>query len=160
MRSAASFVFCLIFLCFSSPSHAKNVNHPSWGASVAAVLAQRCPASFTGESSKSLLFSVPVYVLHTKETVNGHSCSVLYSFFEGKLLEYMVFFHGEKESLYREIRTLLLKKHRYYEGPYFTGMEDVFISKDDSTLYLLLSGRETMLYVLDAGAYDSFKNNP
>ena len=92
-----------------------------------------------------------------EENVDGRPCSVLYSFWEGSLLEYMIFFHGEKEALYREIRASLLKKHLFYEGPYFTEIKDAFISRDGSTLYLLLSGRETMLYVLDAETYDKFQ---
>ena len=156
MHVAATLVLCLASLWFAVPAHAEEGHSPSWGASVASVLAGRAPSSFFGESGKSLLFSVPVYVLQTKEVVSGRSCSVLYSFWKGGLLEYMVFFHGEKESLYRELRNCFLKRHQPYEGPYFTGIEDAFISKDGSTLYLLLSGRETMLYVLDARAYDTF----
>ena len=158
MRTAASFLLCLAVLCFASPAHAKNMPAPSWGASVSFVLEQHAPSSFFGETSKSLLFSVPVYVLSTKESIHGHPCSVLYSFFEGKLLEYMMFFSGEKESLHREIRACFLKEHLPYQGPYFSGIEDVFISKDHSTFYLLLSGRETMIYALDARAYDNFMN--
>lgn len=154
---AAAMLSCLGILCFSSPTLAEDMNFPSWGAPVASVLAQRALSSFTGESSRSLLFSVPVYVLHAEENVDGRPCSVLYSFWEGALLEYMIFFHGEKEALYREIRASLLKKHLSYEGPYFTEIKDVFISRDGSTLYLLLSGRETMLYALDAETYDKFQ---
>lgn len=165
MKIARTFLFFLfVFWGWGRFSVASAVlfteSFPAWGTSRAEVLCRRAPAFAVGEESVSLLFDMPVYALLTEETVSGLSVSVLYSFLNDRLVEYAVSFRDgeDTEALYRRLRDELLQTCREYDGPYFSGLEDVFINREDTTLYLLVAGRRLFLFVLDAAAYAASRN--
>lgn len=152
MHTAASLLLCL-FLCLAPPVLHAAEPFPAWGASPGEVLDMRRPRIVACEESRSLLFPLSVYAVLTQEQVHGRPASVLYGFSGGALLEYAVSFHGDCRSLYAELKAGLQASCRPYRGPYFPGIDDAFTNEKEDTLYLLLPGREAVLYALDLRSY-------
>lgn len=153
MRTAVPLLLCL--LLYAAPAAPLDAAEPfpAWGASPGEVLDMRRPRLVACEESRSLLFPLSVYAVLTQEQVHGRPASVLYGFSDGALLEYAVSFHGDCRSLYAELKAGLQASCRPYRGPYFPSIDDAFINENEDTLYLLLPGREAVLYALDMRAY-------
>ena len=155
-RASVFFLFVFLLGRTSAASVAPlTESFPPWGTSCAEVLYRRAPVFAVGKNSVSLLFEKPVYALLTEEVVGGVSASVLYFFLDDRLIEYTVSFRNgeDTEKMYRCLREELLRTCQEYDGGYFSGLKDVFINREHTTLYLLVAGRNLFLFALDAAAY-------
>lgn len=74
-------------------------NFPDWGESIELVIRERNINLSVMEESKSLLFNVPVQIMLVRETVGKQECTILYSFLNNKLIEYVIRLDDDTEHL-------------------------------------------------------------
>ncbi|WP_346665209.1 hypothetical protein [uncultured Mailhella sp.] len=135
-------------------------NFPKWGESIERVIGERHIAHPFMEESTSLLFNIPVQVMLTRELVGEQKCTVLYSFLNNKLIEYVLHLEDSADTG-DTIRTQLERQYEKYTGPLFFYDEDVFVDKAGKTCVFLLKDEDgdTFLYFLDMVTYASIKGN-
>ena len=133
-------------------------NFPKWGESIERVIGERHIAHPFMEESTNLLFNIPVQVMLTQKLVGEQKCTVLYSFLNNKLIEYVLHLEDSADTG-DTIRTQLERQYEKYTGPLFFYDEDVFVDKAGKTCVFLLKdeGRDTFLYFLDMVTYASIK---
>ena len=148
-------------LAFSPVCHAVETplgTFPEWGESPEQVIRERHIVPFVMEESTSLLFNIPVHTMLVRETVKKQECTVLYSFLDNKLVEYVL--HLEDSAGTGDtIRAQLGTHYEKYTGPLFYHDEDTFVDKAGKTgVFLLKNERgDPILYFLDMEAYASIK---
>lgn len=155
-------LFFVCFLLLSSVSRAVETslrNFPEWGESIERVIRERHINLYVMEESKSLLFNVPVQTMLVRETVEKQQCTVLYSFLDNKLIEYILRFEEDSTDTYNTIRTHLELLYETYTGTLFFNAGDVFADKARKTGVFLLKNKngDTILYFLDMTVYASMK---
>lgn len=94
-------------------------NFPEWGESIERVIGDRHIAHPFMEESTSLLFNIPVQVMLTRELVEEQKFTVLYSFLNNKLIEYVLHLEGSADTG-DTIRIQLERQYEKYTGPLFS----------------------------------------
>ena len=159
-------VFLLAFLLlFPSVSRAVETpfgDFPEWGESIERITTKRHIIRHVREESLSLLFNVPVQTMLARETVEKQESTVLYSFLDNKLIEYVLHLEYGSADIYDATKTHLEMLYEKYTGTLFSDNKDVFVDKKGKTGILLLKNETEgiFLYFLDMEAYTARKNNP
>ena len=135
---------------------------PEWGESIEQVTTKRHIIRHVREESLSLLFNVPVQTMLAREIVEKQECTVLYSFLDNKLIEYVLHLEYGSADIYDATKTHLEMLYEKYTGMLFSDNKDVFVDKKGKTGILLLKNETEgiFLYFLDMEAYSAIKNNP
>ena len=141
--------------CFQS--YALNTplgDFPDWGESLEQVIEKRNIESPIVEEGRSLLFDIPAKIMLAKETSREWTYTVLYYFWQNKLIEFSISIEEGKslDHLYRTIKNILEITHEKYDGPYFMG-EDAFLDEERNTIILLMNSDKVILYFIDFMAY-------
>lgn len=149
-------------LAFSPVCHAVETplgTFPEWGESPEQVIRERQIEPSVREESKSLLFNIPVQAMLARETVRNQTCTVLYSFSNNRLIEYILHLENSDTGTYDSTRIHLEQRYETYTGELFFHDEDVFVDKAGKTgVFLLKNERgDPILYFLDMEAYASIK---
>ena len=135
---------------------------PEWGESIERITTKRHIIRHVREESLSLLFNVPVQTMLARETVEKQESTVLYSFLDNKLIEYVLHLEYGSADIYDATKTHLEMLYEKYTGTLFSDNKDVFVDKKGKTGILLLKNETEgiFLYFLDMEAYTAIKEQP
>lgn len=128
-------------LSFSSVCHAVETSlgiFPEWGESLEQIIRDRQIDPFVRDEFVSLLFDIPVQTILTREATKKQEYTVLYSFFENRLIEYVVCLEKGNSHTYDIISAHLSQMYASYTGELFFHDEDVFVDKAEKTGVFLL----------------------
>lgn len=99
---------------------------------------QRQIEPFVRDEIVSLLFDIPVQTILTREATKKQEYTVLYSFFENRLIEYVVCLKNGNSPTYDIISAQLSQMYATYIDELFFHDEDVFVDKAEKTVFFLL----------------------
>ena len=158
----AAMLLCIGLLLFYHVCHAVETplgTFPEWGESPEQVIRERQIEPSVSDEAVSLLFDISVQAVLTRETTEVQKYTVLYSFFENRLIEYVICLEDGDSRTYDSIRAQLSQRYTTCTDELFFHAEDVFVDNAGKTgVFLLKNERgDPILYFFDMETYASIK---